>query len=270
MDGNIDFLYKKSFNLEKPFKSKLKKEVGGFRDALIWNLWLHYLQDNHMRYDNIIIVNGDGDFVNNNKLQLQEDLLKDLEELSVPLEKIEVLSDIKSLTEKIVNLKGIENEEVIAGDIIKAELMNEMMKKVVYQSKSGLDDEFEEKVMNLFDESYEAELSHVEMKKVFNIDSMSGKKDDLYVYFTEEFSLTVTYFLPKSEYYIHRLLNIEVLDDDWNEWTMLVNEIFTIEVGFEVILNIEEEEIKEAHHFVGDDMKPEYEGSYYDDEELYK
>lgn len=258
----IEFIYNKSLWLEKPFKKNNKgKEIGGFRDALIWNLWLVFLQNNHYKYNKVIIINMDNDFVKDGKLN--DDLTDDLENSGIPNEKVIVLNNIKSFMEEIVlNYSRIEPVD----DFINEEDMKNIQSDIIDKATSeGLKDAINSTIVEHYSEENEPNIDFIGRKNNVHIDTISGSKESLYLYFTEAFTVSVSYFIGKSDYLVDQLKNVSVLESDWNDWVMHVSEDFEIEVGFESYLNLYHWEIEEFGYYVDEKLTPLIEGSYYDD-----
>src|SRR5690625_7856296 len=77
--------------------------------------------------------------------------------------------------------------------------------------------------------------------------------EKIYIYFTTEFFVTVEYFIPKSDLFTHeRYNNITVIEMDWKNYTALVSEEFSIQVGFEAWVNKSSMKIEDIEYFVSE------------------
>ncbi|MGM7722135.1 hypothetical protein [Metabacillus sp. Hm71] len=79
----------------------------------------------------------------------------------------------------------------------------------------------------------------------------------IYIYFTQTFSVPFEYFLPKTEVIeISEERNLSIIDADWNDWVMLVEEQWFANVGFEVILNIDDtSDLKVEESYIYEEIK---------------
>lgn len=261
--ADINFIFDKSILREKPFKVNGKgRETGGFRDALIWSIWLNYLKENQSDFKEIIIVNSDTDFIGGDSLQ--KDLLHDLSSYDIQVDKITIKKNIKLFTEFVLEYHKEYQEFQQNPDSIVEEDLHEIQLKVIERAlEEGLEDEINKIIEDYYPIEFEPEVNLTERAYEIHIDTMSGDKEDLYLYFTEDFTLLVQYFIPKSDYFIDLKKNIEIIDSNWNKWVMHVEENFTIQVGFEV--NMYKNEILELNYFVDDELIPFCPGSEYED-----
>lgn len=263
-NADVDLIYKKSLYLEKPFKGKKSKEAGGFRDALIWSLWLQFLERENHKYESIIIINQDSDFVENNKLH--GDLIDDLQQRNISAEKLIVLSNMKTFNELTIKEVNTDKKYIGENEIETAEereflnFVPEIIKNAKY---IGLENAIMDKVKipKQSDPKIDFLNSNNDIQFGF-LHLFDGKQ---HAYFAETFTFLLSYFLPKIDYHAGNLRNVEVLDYDWNEWFMHVQEEFIVEIGFDVTVDTLNEIIYDSHFYVSDNLVPKKIGSYHDE-----
>ncbi|MBD1222774.1 PIN domain-containing protein [Virgibacillus halodenitrificans] len=254
---DIEAIYQKSLYLEKPFKEKRGKEAGGFRDALIWDLWIYYLKEESYKFEEIIIINQDSDFVNGSKLQ--PDLIDDLQQKRIPLEKVTVFPNMKAFNELVMDELNIQKESED-----EEEFLDFVPNIIDHATDMGLENLILEEINNVISEDHDPIIDFIGRKHDTRLEYFSHEDGKQYAYFVENFDITVSYFILKSDYYTDLLINREIIDDDWNDWVMRVQESFTVEVGFEVNVDVLNDKIFECNIYVSDELVPERQGSYHE------
>lgn len=260
--ADLKFIYEKSLNLEKPFKKKNEKESGGFRDNVIWSSYLRYLELENEKFDKIIFVCNDTDFIVRveNKLTLVDDLIRDLRAYEIDLEKVSVVSSFRDLNETVLQpkLPIIQEFNYQFGENIKMLLSEEVSK-----SNEAIESAIETHVHQLINGAEtEPNFHYIEPRgKILFPQKMNEFPDgDIYIYFTQEFSVGFEYFLHKSEVFeLSETRNLSISDPEWNEHVMLVEEEWFVNVGFDVILDITDpNNIKVSEFYIHDELKIEY------------
>ncbi|GAQ19951.1 hypothetical protein OPHB3_3937 [Oceanobacillus picturae] len=254
---DIEAIYRKSLYLEKPFKEKKSKEAGGFRDALIWDLWMYFLEEESYKFEEIIIINQDSDFVSGNKLQ--SDLVDDLQQRKISLEKVTIFPNMKAFNELVMDELNIQKEPEDEEEFL------EFIPKIIdHATDFGLEVSILEQVNNVISDDHEPEIDFIRRKDDTRLEYFSHEDGTQYAYFVENFEINVSYFIHKSDYYTELLINREIIDDDWNDWVMRVQESFTVEVGFEVKVDVLNDKIFECNFYASDQLIPEKHGSYHE------
>lgn len=241
--ADLELIYRKSIELKKPFKRKNDKEGGGFRDNLIWGSYLTYLIDEHTKYAKIIFVNNDSDFVSRNDqgLVLADDLIFDLEENEIDLNKLKVVANFRDLNEGFLQPKLPDIKEF-------NEQLNISIKQILLDVIDNYRDQIESSIIELLynqidGESTEPNILDIETFGPLIFPRKIGVFDDgsIYIYFTQTFTVPFEYFLSKYEVIdISEEREISIIDSNWNDYVMLVEEQWFANVGFEVILNIDD------------------------------
>src|SRR5699024_1947369 len=226
------------------------KEIGGFRDTLIWNLWINYLEENHFDYKEIIIINQDTDFVDEGKLH--SELVDDLDERNIPYEKITILSNIKELAEIAVKYVK-DNETNLDVNIHQLErkqiqIIDELESKEILELVTS-------KLNDMLEEENEPTIDYIGRTGKIKTNVAGGTRDDYYVYFTSPLEVSVSYFLKKQEAYLISE-NAQIVDFDWNDWVMHVMESFIIELGCEAQINFHHDIIEESNIYIESELKP--------------
>ena len=215
----------------KPFDEKGR----GFRDFLIWRsvCELHSL-DNGKDFK-IIFVTSDGDFLDK-ELGIHEDLQKDL--VSSGRDVI-VVNDMDELL-KHPFIKPYVDE---LQSEIQVEIKRELKKKISEKLKGLID-----KPVSLFDygepggvgggpintpivEGDFVDIHVIEKSMVYETyslnDKFSGDADLLTVKVEVDVECSIEGFVYKSDYYMYEW-DSEILDQDWNDYMMLVREERTL------------------------------------------
>ncbi|MGG4548273.1 PIN domain-containing protein [Rossellomorea marisflavi] len=258
-EADLEFIYKKSMGLKKPFKKKNEKESGGIKDNIIWSSYINYLKEEHDNFDKIIFVNNDSDYVirTETEISLADDLLRDLDEYKIDKEKVTVVSDFRDLNEKILqpvlpvvkvfNIQLRDNIKMVLHDVV---------------------DDFRQEIKTAIENSVYESINGDTTEPNFNVIEPSGSiifpekmKDfgdnEIYLYFTQIFLVQFEYFLHKTEVFeLEGVRHITIVDPDWNEWVMLVEEEWFANVGFEVTLNIKDpHNIKIVDSYLHEEMQ---------------
>lgn len=211
----------------KPFDEKGR----GFRDFLIWRsvCELHSLDNGE--YFKIIFVTNDGDFLDK-KSGIHEDLQKDLPNSD---RDVIVVNNMDTLLKHPLiepHVEEIQRE-------IRVEIEWELKKKVSEELKGLID-----KPVSLFDygepggvggglintpivEGDFVDIRVIEESVVYETyslnDTFSGDSDLLTVKVGVDVECSIEGFVYKSDYYMYEW-DLEILDQDWNDYMMLVCE----------------------------------------------
>lgn len=215
----------------KPFDEKGR----GFRDFLIWRsvCELHSLDNGE--YFKIIFVTNDGDFLDK-KSGIHEDLQKDLPNSD---RDVIVVNNMDTLLKHPLiepHVEEIQRE-------IRVEIEWELKKKVSEELKGLID-----KPVSLFDygepggvgggpintpivEGDFVDIRVIEESVVYETyslnDTFSGDSDLLTVKVEVDVECSIEGFVYKSDYYMYEW-DLEILDQDWNDYMMLVCEKRTL------------------------------------------
>lgn len=252
--ADFDFIYKKAMECKKPFKFKNGKESGGIKDNIIWSSYVNYLKEVAHSYDEIIFVTEDSDFVEekNDTFVLADDLIEDISFLEGELKKLKVVKNLKQLNEQILSPLLPKFDEYNANIQDTIELLLE----------SSIEDNFSEIEAiceNKFTEILGQEVTLSVLEWVGGITMPNGiqhTKNEGYIYFTQAFNAQFDYFIHKYDMDGYEDRNYSIVDDDWNDHVMLVEETVRIVVSFEVNVDINsDEDIEIVDFFIHDDVE---------------
>ncbi|MFL1674435.1 PIN domain-containing protein [Paenibacillus dendritiformis] len=268
--ANVDFILSKALNLKKPFKAKNDKESGGVKDALIWNAILSYSKEEHYEYDSIVIVTNDSDFIDLKSKKLEQDLIDDLIDFEIPVEKVSLYINIKELLEELILPETtFVNVDLELYDKFDEQDFNEKIDEIIDHNMDRIKTDLEELLLEFLGEEKEPTIKYIQnLRNVdLNNETLVEQNDTINVYFTEEFEFDCEYFLLKSEYLELGSKNIEIEDSNWNKWVFLVSEKFYTQIGFNVIFKLENEKlvVEETNYYIDNKFVPSKDGSIYDD-----
>ncbi|WML49171.1 PIN domain-containing protein [Neobacillus sp. PS3-34] len=257
--ADLDFIYQKAMKLKKPFKNKNGKESGGVKDNLIWSSYLNFLKEVSNEYDKIIFVNGDTDYIvrDGNNAYLSEDLIEDLQEVGIDVEKFIVVLNLKQLNEQILQPLFPRIEEFNSN--LENNVM-ELLESITESYQTEIEKLFETKISEIVGETSGVSINVIE--PIGEIDILNGIQigmDHSFVYYNQNYRVNFQYFIPKYEYYdVPGDRDITIVDDDWNDYVMAVEETWNMEIAIDVVFNInsdEEIEIIETHLFEDIDIE---------------
>lgn len=244
-------LLRKDLSRKKPFSIEGK----GYRDSLIWYSIIEIIQTKSEDNEEIVFVtNNPKDFFEENSHNLHKDLLEDLSKNDINLDRIKCFANLKDLVEKLWNnipnnkllskieIARIEEDyEFCLEDEIKYGLLDIKQDIIENEVKLQL-----EKIIPREPQVSDLNLVNLDICDDLQIDKVFLLKDkSLFINFQAEYTLAVEFFIDKSEYYSYygdESIDVEIDDDDWNEYVMSAHRYVSMIAKFNAKLDIASKE----------------------------
>ena len=243
-----DLILSKALNNKRPFQDSGK----GYQDALIWQIILEKIAKNGIQTH--FITNNYNDFGDPN-MKLHPDLCADLTSNSLPEASVQLFCNFREYYEKTLTneLANIRQQNKIAARNKRKLLSNNEACKIVrdwyVQNRSTIQEQINIQELNLHSIASEMEDPTVvclEDPEIIDIDQVSIIDDNI-VLITAEISTTmsVQFFMPKSDYYSYDTLPFEVEDSDWNDYCILGSLCIDIPLHISLTYDRKSKEISE-------------------------
>ena len=223
---------------KKPFRNS---DTGGYRDTLIWMSILGLASDNR----NVAFISGNtGDFAGKNKKCLHPDLIEDIRQQGDDCGDITFFPNLNDFIEQHIKptlefldeiTQKIENdtyEEFCLSDLLFHELYDAIRGKDLDPIEVGFSPEFDCLTLDAIEDLFD--IREVDVRKLSD--------NEIIVSFSAEIEASFSFFIYKSDYYGHPR-KLEIFDDDWNKWYMLVGTITRVILSQKFIYNHDLHEI---------------------------
>jgi hypothetical protein len=238
----------------KPFK----ENGDGYRDTLLWETILSVLASE--KYANILFVTNDKkDFCirkGKNKGKLHPELISDINDLNLDINKIEVFNSLYAILTKYIRPKltdlnkiksRLEKDKYI---ISKEELSDILSQKLAYETIY---------VSMPDSNSTECVIEYIFSITIDEIEYVSRLNDErLLIEVKTNVEAEFEYYVDKFEIYESEDREYSINDSDWNDWVAQVSIERTLECSAIFVLNEKSKEVKLI------DSQFEDERSYYD------
>ncbi|QSO52347.1 DUF4935 domain-containing protein [Alicyclobacillus curvatus] len=254
--ADIALILRKAQNVEKPFKKKHQgnnryKEAGGVKDVIIWSLILSYLENK--RDEKIVLVTQDSDFLNRETGSLYDDLVTDLTTVGVSKERLTVLHSMKDLVTRIIE-PSLPNDAFILSSIKQSLESNGSY--LEFKTEDILDmnpEEFRSAIHEAIDsrlgDDRSVTVDYVEQTTAPHLRDIRMLEENLaYLSFTTTLKADFDYLIASDEYYVmddETRRYLTVLDDEWNDWTLLVQETWYFDAEYEATIDVSTGELQE-------------------------
>lgn len=249
-EADLEFILNKAIALEKPFKNKNSKESGGIKDAIIWSSLLNYLSENSKKFDKIVFVNNDSDFIDHKNLSLHKELIEDLKLYSIEHSNVEIVKSIKDLVKLVIQPTMPKIHQAIKDSIVKdLKYLKFDLVDIIEAKMSDLELLILDKLEQILGSSAEPEFNFTNEFPVSSpIEVNIYNNETGYVYFTKDFEIEAEYFVLKGEYlYISEEREVNIIDPDWNKWVYWVSEIYNITVSYETTFSLDNGEALDGY-----------------------
>jgi hypothetical protein len=231
-------LMERALARKKPFRNS---DTGGYRDTLIWMSIMELASDNKT----VAFISGNiGDFADTNKKYLHPDLLEDIRQQGDDFGDITFFPNLNDFIEQHIKptleyldeiTQKIENdtyEEFRLSDLLFHQLYDDIKSEELDPVEIGFPPGFESITLDAIEELFD--IREVDVRKLSD--------NEIIVSFSAEIEASFSFFIYKSDYYGHPR-KLELFDDDWNKWYMLVGTITRVILSQKFIYNQDLNEI---------------------------
>ncbi len=204
-------LVRKATQRKKPFSEKGE----GYRDALIWGNVKEALLDDDPIY---FITNDESDFYNKDG-SLHSDLVDELKEKDICLNKLHIYNDLSKFNDDHVKpsldelndlkerISSGGHDEIVLDFLIEKVIIPKISEQQLSNRQIGLDDCFEEPSV----------ISGGNIGNVNLLDVRRLSENEVVLWICFDMDATVGFFMVKGMWYALDSINTDLISPDWNE-----------------------------------------------------